>query len=416
MITFAGGTRAARGPAMPIIPTRPPPTSVTVRHVGPEHVVPETDVPGAPLGRSGVDGLDEDLARAEEGHFRGRSLPYVRALSLLRQILSGPESVEPVVASLKRVWAPRSSYAYFDRPFLLLAALRAEALASARHPLARGFATENPDALAVTRQALIEALSPAHTGVWFSLGSRSPQTNEVSRAVVWLWPAELAGCGHGARPVGLVDVGASGGLNLIADLLPNAWEDATGGPLAVASNLDIRLRVGFDVRPLDFKVDTDVAWARACLWPGATHRVARFDNAVREWRALAASDTAPTLHALNASQVPSRLPKILAALPESALLLVFQTVLRDYMDPHKRQRYEDGMRQWLAGVPPRRAAWLEAETTSHPGSLAITAHVPDGAGGVSSMSLALTHVHPAVVGVHAQEAKRLAQYFRGAPP
>ena len=365
--------------------------------------------------RSGIDGLDEDLARTEEGHFRGRSLPYVRAVSLLRQILSGPEHVEAAVAGLKRVWASRTVYTYYHRPFLLLAALRAEALASAAHPLARGFATDNPDALAVTRQALIEALSPAHAGVWFALGSRSPQTNEVSRAVAWKWPAQLAGCADHARPLALVDVGASGGLNLIADRLSDAWEDATGGPLAVAHDLDICLRVGFDLSPLDFKVESDVTWARACLWPGAGHRTARFDHAVREWRApVGPRDAAPELHALNASLVPARLPAILSALPEKALLFVYQTVLRDYMEPQRRARYEDGMRRWLAGVPPRRAVWIEAETTSHPASLAITTHVPDGAGGVSSMELALTHVHPVVVGVHAQEARRFAAYFGGA--
>jgi hypothetical protein len=365
-------------------------------------------------GRSGVDGLEEDLALTEEGHFRGRSLPYVRAASLLRGIVGGPYRVDGVVASLNRVWASRSFHAYFDRPFLLLASLRAEALASTQHPLARGFASGSPDALAVTREALVEALSEGHTGVWSLLSSRTPQTNEVSRAVVWRWPAELAGCGGRARPIGLVDVGAAGGLNLIADRWPGSWEDVKGAPLAVSSNLDVRMRAGFDLQPLDFKVDGDIAWGRACLWPGATQRLARFERAVRAWQApTPTGDAAPTLSALNASLVPSRLPRILAELPRDALLIVYQTIVRDYMDTQRRDRYEDGMRRWLASLPARRAVWIEGETTSHPAALDITAHVPDGAGGVSSMSLANTHVHPAVVDVHAQEVRRFAAYFKG---
>ncbi|MGA2448371.1 MAG: DUF2332 family protein [Polyangiaceae bacterium] len=39
-----------------------------------------------------------------------------------------------------------------------------------------------------------------------------------------------------------------------------------GKRLRVASNLDVCMRVGFDVQPLDFTRDDDVAWGRACIW------------------------------------------------------------------------------------------------------------------------------------------------------
>ncbi len=355
------------------------------------------------------------MQRTEEGHFRGRCLPYVRALTLLRGIVAGPDAVEPIVANLKRVWQMRTFYAYYDRPFVVLAALRAEALASAQHPLARAFATEAPDALAVTREGLVQALSPARTGLWSSLATRAPQTNEVSRAVVWKWPAELAGCSNRARPIGLVDVGASGGLNLIADRLPDLWEGPGGAPLRVGVGLDVRLRVAFDLNPLDFRNDRDVAWARACIWPGDVRRVERFERAVREWCASFTGPGAPPeLHALNASLVPGRLPALFAALPANGVLFVYQTVMREYMDPAKRERYEDGMRRWLATVPRGRAAWLEAEVTPHPATLALAAHVPDGGGGVRSMTLALMHVHPGVVDTYAQAAAEFAGCFKPA--
>jgi hypothetical protein len=270
----------------------------------------------------GADGLEEDLARTEAVQFRGRSLTYVRALRYLREIVTGPDRVSAVAARLEQVWDRREFQNYFSRPFLLLAALRAEALASTDHPLARGFATENPDPLAVTRDAILASLTPERSGVWILLSSRGVQTNEVSRSVVWKWPAELAGWGNRSRPVALVDVGASGGLNLIADRLPDCWNDGAGKPLRVASKVDVCLRVGFDVQPLDFHRDDDVAWARACIWAGAAQRVERFDRAVREWRCAEQFEVPPALHKLNASLVPARLPELLARVPTGGVLVL----------------------------------------------------------------------------------------------
>jgi hypothetical protein len=223
--------------------------------------------------------------------------------------------------------------------------------------------------------------------------------------VAWKWPAELAGCSGRARPLGLVDVGASGGLNLIADRLADEWEDKAGTSLRVASDLDICLRVGFDAAPLDFKLDEDVAWARACLWPGDVRRTARFDRAITEWRASDRLAAPPTVERLNASIVPPRLPALLARVPSEGLLIVYQTSVRAYMEKSKRERYEAGMLQWLATVSPGRAAWIEMEGTSHGASLAIVAHMPDGLHGVRSTRLGLTSAHPTVVEISAQGAR-----------
>jgi len=360
----------------------------------------------------GIDGLEEDFARTEAIQFRGRSLPYVRALRYLREIVAGPDGVPAVAARLEQVWGRREFHIYFSRPFLLLAALRAEALASTDHPLARGFATENPDSLAVTRDAILASLTPERSGVWIMLSSRGVQTNEVSRAVVWKWPAELAGWGNRSRPVALVDVGASGGLNLIADRLPDCWNDGAGKPLRVASKVDVCMRVGFDLQPLDFRRDDDVAWARACIWAGAAQRVERFDRAVREWRCAEQFEVPPALHKLNATFVPARLPELLARVPAGGVLVLYQTALREYMASSQRLRYEEGVRQWLASTPPRRAVWLEAEATpERQAAFAIVAHVPNGAGGIQSMKIRYTNIHPETVHVRTKGANEFAQYF-----
>jgi hypothetical protein len=360
----------------------------------------------------GIDGLDEDLERTEALQFRGRSLPYVRALKCLREILAGPRRVPQVLARLEQVWDGREFNIYFSRPFLLLAALRAEALSSASHPLARGFATEDPDPSAVTRDGIAAALSPERSGIWINLSSRVVQTNEVARAVVWKWPAELACWGPTSRPLALVDVGASGGLNLIADALPDGWTDGAGKPLRVASKLDIRVRVGFDLQPLDFKRDDDVAWARACIWAGSAQRVARFDRAVQQWRRSEQIQAPPTIHRLNAALVPPRLPELLAKLPAQGVVVLYQTACREYMAEAKRRQYEEGVLRWLAQVAPGRAVWLEAEATpERQAAFAIVAHVPDGSGGVRSMELGYTNIHPETVHVHTKGAAEFARYF-----
>jgi hypothetical protein len=360
----------------------------------------------------GIDHIEEDLERTEALQFRGRSLSYVRALQVLKDIITGPHRVPSVVDRLKTAWNGRQFNAYFSRPFLLLAAVRAEAMESPDHPLARGFATEDPDHFAVTREAMLAALSPERSGVWIMLATRMTQTNEVSRAVVWKWPAALAGWDKSSRPVALVDVGASGGLNLIGDRLPNTWKDGTGKPLRVASNLDVCMRVGFDVQPLNFNRSDDIAWARACIWAGAAQRVARFDGAVREWLRSGQIKAPPALYKLNAALVPARLPELFAKLPDSGVLVIYQTATRESMALSKRRQYEERLRQWLARIPPRRAVWLEAEATpEHQASLAITAHVPDGTGGVLSMELGSTELHPETVRVQTRSATEFTKYF-----
>jgi hypothetical protein len=374
---------------------------------------PVFDIP-----RSGIDGFAEDMDRTVDSIMRGRSLVYVRALNLLSEIVAGPNKVEAVIAGLEQAWGKKSFNIYYHRPLLTLAALRAEALAVDRHPLARALATENPDALAMTREALLQALSPGRIGLWCALATRSMQTNDVSRSVVWRWPAALAGCNSQARPLGLVDIGASGGLNLIADRLPLKWDQSDGARVPVTINPDVCLRVGFDTRPLDFTVDTDLSWARACIWAGDVHRIAQFDRAVSEWKASAGLQAPPVLRVMNAVFVASRLTELLAKVPNDGLLIVYQTLVRDYIEADKVDRYEATMRRWIASVPRGRAAWIELEAASGARggtTFDITAHVPDGRGGVQSLTLASTTSLPIMLDIQQQSAAEFSEATRLRP-
>jgi hypothetical protein len=352
---------------------------------------------------SGIDGLAEDLAQ-QRTLLSDSNKIYAALLAELEAILVGPNAVAPIADRLERAWRERRFSAYYERPLVLLASLRTDAINSGdKHPLARALANdEAPEVDVISRASVIEAMSPDRLALWLMVATRRIQTNEVGRAIAWRWPAFLAGCNDGARPIALVDIGASGGLNLVADRVPEDWVDKAGGPIPVVRKPKIISRVGFDTQPLDFNTDEDVHWARACIWPGEHARLQRFDRAVHAFRSLGPDDAKVTIHRLNATLVPARLPEILRSIPGEAVLLVFQTVMRAYMDSERRDTYVRGMNNWIASTPRGRVAWLELEI--EPGAhgelpAAITAHVPDGNGGVSDILLARCSYHPREIDV-----------------
>lgn len=242
---------------------------------------------------------------------------YAALLAELESILVGPNAVPTIVDRLERAWRERRFSAYYERPLVLLASLRTDAINSGeKHPLARALANdEAPEVDVVSRASVMEAMSPDRLALWLMVATRRIQTNEVGRAIAWRWPAFLAGCNDGARPIALVDIGASGGLNLVADRVPEDWVDANGGPIPVVRKPKIIARIGFDTQPLDFKSDEDVHWARACIWPGEHARLQRFDRAVQAFRAVGPDDAKVTLNRLKCDSRPLASPRNLAVDP-----------------------------------------------------------------------------------------------------
>jgi hypothetical protein len=355
--------------------------------------------------RRGLDGFGEDAAawRAAVG---ARVPAYDGLLEAAAGIVAGPAgSVEDAARGrIEAAWRERRSSAAYDRPLLLMAALRAEALrAGARHPLyaAIGGAPES-DPRSATRAALAAALADAPARLFVDLATRSVQTNETSRAVAWLWPAALAGCADGKRPLALYDVGCSAGLNLIADRLPARWTDLGGAALPAAVTARIIGRHGFDLQPLDVGRDDDVVWLRACVWPGEIGRLQRLDQAIAAFRAGAAVPDAPCLHLNDAADVPARLERLTRDAPMQALLLAYQTVMRDYLPDDLKRRYLAAMNGWIgaqAESGPRRV-WIDLEIaagdSTDPAALpvALTAHFADGGAGPRALTLARCSYHP----------------------
>jgi len=355
--------------------------------------------------RTGIDGFADDIAK--QRRFVGSRVPsYDRVLALVADQLDGE-----LGRRLGKAWARRSFEIFYDRPLLLIATLRFDALVTGPdHPLWAALAAGSPDPASATPAALHDAFARDRPRVWHSLTRRRVQTNEVSRAVAWLWPAALAGADRdppgGARtgdaaprPLVLCDMGCSAGLNLVADSLSLEWTELGPDPrpLAVARRPDVVGRLGFDRAPVDPTDPDDRNWLRACVWVGETDRLRRLDAALVAFGAARAGDAAPVIEQTEAGDMPARLDQLSAADDSGALWLAYQTLVREYLGP-SRAAYLDGMRGWLASRPPGRALWVELEdapsgaTRERPA--ALVAHVVGADRAVADLLLARCYYHP----------------------
>ena len=145
-----------------------------------------------------------------------------------------------------------------------------------------------------TRAAVLDVLSRRRQDLW-RLTRTAPQTNEVGRSAML-----FAGlCNLGAdRPVRLLELGSSGGLNLLCDTYAfpqiahyNVGKSAVSigfewqGTAPDTSNWKpppIISRKGCDLNPLDLKGD-DFIRSLSYIWPDQLHRVALFRAAVEHF-------------------------------------------------------------------------------------------------------------------------------------
>ena len=370
------------------------------RDLKPTRVAPGVHRIGAP--RSASDGLVDDLKTFRHELLSTRRPSYHALLGDLIKLLSEPQADERLTAAFDAAWRTRTFPSFYERPLLILAALRFDALQEGpEHPLFLALAASDPKPVSITPEAVVEALGADRIGAWSALRTRRMQTNDTSRALAWLWPAFLAGCDQGARPLALVDIGASAGLNLIADALPPMWtERVSKKPLPTASRLQTVARLGFDARPLDFRKEQDLAWIRACVWPGEVDRLARLDAGILAMRAAAARPSPPQVELLSASLVPDRLAALVTSFPKGTLTLAYQTLVAGYLEPNERETYRAGMTQWVLSQPAGSALWIELEIDDGrrrlPAVLTAHARLADSA---PPLSIARSSQHPTEVEV-----------------
>jgi len=359
---------------------------------------------------SGVEGFTDDLVN-HRALMADRAPVYTRVLELLEELLRKPEGAR-VRDALERAWQKRTFEGPFERPLLILAALRFDALVEgASHPLHRVLAQSAASPVSVTGEALKAALAPERLGFWITLRSRRVQTNEVSRAIAWLWPATLAASADVRRPIALVDVGTSAGLNLVADRLALSWRRRDGAEVFSPKSLEVRARVGFDARPLDVRRKEDCMWLEACVWPNQTKRLERLKRAMATFQT---TSPPPEVQLMRASSVVGQLDRIGKQAGERGLTLVFHTLIRNYVPSDEWRAFDEGISSWLqAGARGSRAlASLEFEDAQDADFGCVLEVRASTGGGVARHRLGKTSYHPDVVEVDAAAEREIVSLLR----
>jgi hypothetical protein len=196
------------------------------------------------------------------------------------------------------------------------------------------------------------------------LTTRGTQTNEVNRCC-YLLPAFVLAAKQAAKPLWIIDVGASAGLNLLFDRYAYDYGnglragDATSsvklrtqlrGNPELAPWPAIAGRVGLDLHPIDVEDEMRTRWLEACTWP---EHVDRFRNLARRYSARA-----PVKPRVVEGNAIDGLRTLVDGADRDAMAVIVNTNVLQYFPPEECERY--GRR--LADLASRRELiWIANE-------------------------------------------------------
>jgi hypothetical protein len=213
---------------------------------------------------------------------------------------------------------------------------------------------------------------------------RTVQTNEPGRSAA-LFAGLLWLTDRHRRPIRLLEVGASAGLNLLADRyayvvdgrelgdpasplrFEQPWAPAPPIDLdGVAARLRITARAGCDPSPLDPTRPDDQIALLSYIWPDELHRIDRMRAAL----SVAAEDPVP----VTAGRGSEWLPGVLAAGGDGELTVVWHSVMRQDVEPGEW----DAIERALDGRPDVVRLSMEPAFDQH-ARMQLTVHDPAGA-------------------------------------
>ena len=273
---------------------------------------------------------------------------------LSRQILEDPELLE--LASRAPVGQPPPNLLFGVVHYLLLLGLG--------HPLAAFYPSLNggrdlgEDPFPAFREFCL-ANAARITGL---MQSRKVQTNEVGRSSA-LQRGFAVVASRTERPLALVEVGASAGLNLIGDRYHYSYGSLEIGDPASEVRIECRLRgelvppaavaevawrVGIDHNPVDVADPDQALWLRALVWPDQPWRAELLLAAMR-----CAGQDPPRILAGDALDL---LPEALAAAPADAALCVYSSFTLYQMRPPELRRLEGILEEAARSRPIHRLA------------------------------------------------------------
>jgi hypothetical protein len=152
------------------------------------------------------------------------------------------------------------------------------------------------------------------------------------------------------RPIGLVELGPSGGLNLLWDRYayrygPSRWGpadaplelagEAEGGPPGELFETDVvvEARVGLDRNPVDVTTEEGSLLLQSFVWADQHERLERLRSAIEVARREPPS--------LVQGDYVDELPRLLAGRDLDLLTVVFHSVSLGYLTPEDRERVRD---------------------------------------------------------------------------
>ena len=224
----------------------------------------------------------------------------------------------------------------------------------------------------------VELLSKRGEEVQALAVSRSVQTNEVGRcaalapALLWL---------SGGRPLRLLELGASGGLNLRWDAyryedlwgdpaspvrLTGRYEGEAPSPFERVPHVEVIERRGCDRSPVDAGADEGALTLLSYVWPDQAERVALLRGALKVARRIPAS--------LDSAAAGDWVADALAEpLPDGAVTVVLHSIFWQYLGEDEHAR----IRRALADAGTRatdtaRLAWLRMEADGADTRLDVT--------------------------------------------
>lgn len=208
------------------------------------------------------------------------------------------------------------------------------------------------------------------------------QTNEVGRSAV-LAPGYAAIARRSGLPLRVLEVGASGGLNLRWDhywydtgettlgdsgsavRFVGAWHAGSGGMPDLSGRVEVAERAGCDRNPVDVTTDDGRLTLRSYLWPDQVERRARLEAAL----AVAARVPAPVVADDLGAWVEGRLAE---PVPGVATV-VAHSIVWQYVAAGSRDRMRAALRRAGERATPRApVAWLRFEPAGPVGDLRLT--------------------------------------------
>ena len=249
----------------------------------------------------------------------------------------------------------------------LLAALHHLVLGGRAPELARFFPSAGGDTPPAGAWEVAQRTLTEHAGVVRELARRTVQTNEPGRCVA-LYGALLWLTERHRLPIRLLEIGASGGLNLNVERFryvvggralgdpacplgfAEPWEGLpVEDPAAVAPGLQIAERAGCDQAPIDATTREGRLELQSYVWPDEPERIER----------VAAAAEVATRHPVvveRRSAARWLLERLGDPRPQ-LLTVVWQSVVDQYLDEGER----DAIRSAFASAASAPLAWLTLE-------------------------------------------------------